>query len=118
MELTLDEATAFLSLIFFGEHHIPYPIKKCGDGWSVNVSKALSTTDFNDLTRIVILAHDMCIRAELSNNGRWGMRLALHKRNREGLINTSHPTLESQISSSRDYFEKQRQQYSNKITKY
>ena len=49
--MTLEEATAFFSEFYYGEHHIPGPIKKWGEGWVVNHDRGgLASYDYDGLT--------------------------------------------------------------------
>lgn len=81
--------------LFYGEHHAPETIHGFGKGIKCSVFGGhFATFDFDYLTRLVILAHDRCIRAELVPGGPGRIGIALFKRKgREGSINERHPTL-------------------------
>jgi hypothetical protein len=102
MAFPLSEAIAFFAALFYGEHHTP-EIKPFGMGWCVMpYDRSLSTFDFNGMTRLVLLAHDRCIRAEVSMAG-MKLRIAIHKRHgRDGEMSHRHPTIESAIESIRE----------------
>lgn len=97
--LPKEEATDFFAELFRGEHHIPgRQLLDWGEGWAVECRTDLSTFDGSLLTRLVVLAHDRCCRAEISPSKNEGLiYLAIHKREREGPIDCRHPTLEEHI---------------------
>ena len=54
----------------------------------------LSTFDSNTLTKLVFLAHDMCIKLNISSARNPGVTIFLHKRKgRDGTIHNRHPSL-------------------------
>jgi hypothetical protein len=106
--LTKQDAINFFAALFYGEHHIPGEVKECGYGWQISSTYiSLSTYDYNALTRLVLLAHDRCIRAEVSARGMNRLVISIHPRVREAEDSSKrHPTIESHIESirqSRDY---------------
>lgn len=105
MLLTKEEATKFFSIFYGGEHHIPRGgLKEFGEGWSVQHRGDLATYDFSDLTRLVVLAHEMCIRACVLQGGPGAIKIAIHKRIRESEnMSTRHPTLEDNIKLIKQY---------------
>lgn len=97
------ECVKFLRDFFRGWHHMdPHRIKNAGPhGIEYNASAAamkLATFDFNGLTRLVILAHDRCIRVDVEPSGPQMLKMFLHHRTREGLVHERHPTLEEAIA--------------------
>lgn len=64
----------------------------------------LATWDFQDLTRLVFLAHDFCIRVEITPAGPKGVWLWFHWRKREGDMAERHPTLEQAVQSFRETY--------------
>lgn len=97
------DAVAFFSELYGGAHHIPGPsyngaanVRPCGHGWYVNSSADLATFDGSTLTRLVLLAHARCVRAEVSPAMRY-LRIAIHPRVREGGGMRRHPTIEEAI---------------------
>jgi len=103
--LTKEEATDFFAKMYYGEHHIPSKVKEWGGGFCVEDYAGMSTFDFSNLTRFVILCHDNCIRGEIKPSSPKSMKVIIHKRQgREGGIMISHPTLESAIVSIRERF--------------
>jgi hypothetical protein len=89
-----------------GEHHITGNVYAFGRGIRCSMfSGMLSTFDFDKLTRLVLLAHDRCIRAEIISSGPNRVGVALHKRHtREGTISQRHPTISQAIETHRKYF--------------
>jgi hypothetical protein len=98
-----QEAIDFFAALFYGEHHIPGEVKECGYGWQLVMTYgSLSTTDYNGLTRLVLLAHDRSIRADICAHGMSRMLIKVHKRLREGSFTESHPTIEEHIPKIRE----------------
>jgi hypothetical protein len=101
--LTAEEATKFFSDFYGGEHHIPgYKVAPFGFGFSVLHNRgSLSSFDFSELTRLVIMAHDRCVRVEVGAEKKHELRIAIWKRQREGSIDARHPTIEKAICDFR-----------------
>lgn len=68
------DSTALKKVDWANDHHIIFIL-----GW-----KSLATTDFDELTRLVILCHDRCIRCEISPRAFHYLELIFHQRQREG----------------------------------
>jgi len=101
--LTKEEATEFFSILYYGEHHIPSEVKPFGMGWKVNAHASLATFDFDDLTRLVLLCHDRCIRTEIIQGGPGRVGIAIWRRQgREGDSTSRHPTIEQAIAKWRE----------------
>ncbi len=60
-----------------------------------------ATTDFNELTMLVILAHDACVRIAISSPGMKLLRLTFHPRVEVGSYSQRHPTLSESIEEVR-----------------
>lgn len=104
MKMTKEEATSFFAELFHGEHHIPRGgIHSFGFGWCVNYLGDLSTFDFDRLTQLVFLAHDRCVRAEVMCSGSRMIKIAIHKRRREGSTTQRHPTIEQALDMWRKH---------------
>lgn len=99
--LAEEEAKAFFAEFYRGEHHFPGKIKPYGLGWSMSHLGSLATFDDNDLTRLVLLAHERCVRVQVEQGGPYRLRIAIWKREREGYIYERHPTIEQAIESFR-----------------
>jgi hypothetical protein len=88
-----------------GSQHIGGKVKPAGRGILVNLKYGFhaATWDFNDLTRAVVMAHDRCIRFEISPSGPGMLQLSMHKRHsRDGGMSERHPTLEEAILTIRN----------------
>jgi hypothetical protein len=97
-DMSEAEAREFFATFFFGEHHIPGKLRPWGDGWYVRTHADLSTFDFDGLSRLVFLAHDRCVRVEVTASGPGHLAIAITKRVREGAMYERHPTLEHAIA--------------------
>lgn len=98
--LTLQSATAFFSEFYRGEHHIPgYKVHPFGYGFRVKHDVGgLSTFDFNELTRLVLMAHRDCIRVSVSPLSFRFLSIEIWQRQgTEGSISERHPTIEQAI---------------------
>jgi hypothetical protein len=56
-----------------------------------------ATYDRDALTRLVILAHDRCLRVAVCQSGPGRLRISAHPRQREGAMHRRHPTMEQAI---------------------
>lgn len=61
----------------------------------------LATWDFDHLTRLVIGAHDACIRVDIDARARNYLALMMWPRKREGRMSERHPTMEQAIADFR-----------------
>lgn len=104
-ELSLQEATEFFADLYCGEHHIPnYKVERFGrNGWSITDNVGISTYDYDRLTKLVVMAHDRCMRAEILPYGVKKYKIAIWKRNREGSLSFAHSTMEEAIERVRGY---------------
>lgn len=99
-DMSADQVDCFdlLSDAFGGDHHLP-DVYEYGRGIKCSVySGKLSTWDFNYLTRLVVLAHDRCIRVEIVQGAPGRVGLVLHRRHcRDGATHDRHPTMDEAI---------------------
>lgn len=89
--------------LVFGAHHIMGTVRAFGSGllWNARIDN-LATFDFDGLTRLVVMAHDRCIRVELIPSGPGMIGITAFKRHkREGSMYERHPTMEEAIISAR-----------------
>lgn len=89
--------------LFHGEHHAPEQIYPFGQGIKCSVpDHQMATFDFNYLTRLVVLAHDRCIRVAVvaSAPGRIGLVL-FQRHGRTGMMYERHPTMEDAVNQIR-----------------
>ena len=98
------KCACLLADVFSGFHNMR-EFKQNGPGVHVNLAHQgdLSSWDFNNLTRLVILAHDRCIRVSVLAHGpylavraypRQGASVDLHMWKR-------HPTIEEAVANER-----------------
>lgn len=100
-----EAARRVLAHAYYGIHHVPYWDRRTawGDGVAVSVPVSLSTYDYNTLTRLVVAAHDECVRVEILPGGRGLLKIGLTMRKREGDITEKHPTMEDAIVLARKF---------------
>jgi len=100
--LTIETATDFFSEFYYGRHHIPGDkVHEWGYGFRVKHDRGgLSTFDFNELTRLVLMAHRDCIRVSVSPLSFRFLSIEIWQRQgTEGNIYERHPTIEQAIES-------------------
>ena len=62
----------------------------------------LASWDFNHLTRLVIAAHDSCVRVSIEAAAPKYVRIAMHRRDRTAdAIHARHPTIEQAVEAYR-----------------
>ena len=100
MHMEKQDAIDFFSTLYRGEHHIPAGgIKPFGQGWSVNHYSSLATFDFDELTRLVFLAHDRAVRVEIMQGGPRAVKIAIFQRQRTGdNAWQRHPTIDEALT--------------------
>ena len=63
---------------------------------------SLSTWDFNHLTRLVVAAHDACVRVSVEGASNRYLAVSMHHRERDAdAIHARHPTIEQAIEAFR-----------------
>lgn len=102
-QMTQAEAMEFFGVLYLGNHHVP-KLTEFGYGWAVKHTGDLSTFDFDFLTRLVFLAHDRCIRAEVMQGGPRAVKIGIWKRVREGSMSQRHPTINAALDLWRRYY--------------
>ena len=106
MESFSVRAERVLVKTYCGIHHAPQ-IHKFNEGnrferWEVNHYGDLSTHDFNTLTRLVLSAHDECVRASISQGGPRAVKITLWPRySRTGDMGERHPAMEYAVETLR-----------------
>lgn len=91
-------AEKLLSRVFRGMHHVN-SLKKEKLHWTC-ITNVMSTYDFDELTRLVLAAHEYCCRVEVGNGGPNRLKLFVSDRIRktkESNIFESHPTIEQAL---------------------
>lgn len=98
-----DRVKRVLAIAYAGIHHVPGWDKRkpYGDGLTVTVFQDLATYDFDRLTRLVVAAHDHCVRLQIDSGGPRHLALRFWPRQREGDITRRHPTMEDAMASIR-----------------
>lgn len=103
------ECAKFLADVYGGFHHVNGEIKSSGsDGVVLELDHiSLATYDFDEMTRIVLMSHDRCIRfgvtgPRMEEREYDGidyevpvMTVVVSKRKRDGRMHERHPTLET-----------------------
>ena len=101
------ECAELLADLQGGFHHVTGKIKRAGDGIETSsFNFRAATYDFDGLTRLVVLAHDRMIRAEIAPSGPGMLKLYLQKRHlREGgHMHERHPELEQAAAAIRSFY--------------
>lgn len=99
------ECMKMLGVLFRGFHHMSvHRVKEWGTGIAYSDStRGLSTFDFSNLTRLVLLAHQRCIRVEIAPSGPGLIKIILHKRKgTEGQSHERHPDLNGLIEMCKE----------------
>jgi hypothetical protein len=92
-----DRAEEVLAKVFDGCHKAPkvnkYKVGTEFEVWEVNTHLDLSTYDPDRLTRLVVAAHNYCVRATVRHSGPGLVKIQLWPRNRHGNRCNRHPKL-------------------------
>lgn len=105
----LGEVVAdILGAAFLGIYHLDYGALRRVE-WGnpqvvrVTLRQALATFDFAELTWLVVLCHDACIRLQVEGVGPRYIRLSFWARHgREGDVDRCHPTIERAVALARE----------------
>ena len=91
-----------------GFHHVNGTFKEFGSGVAIHTSlSGWATWDYDNLTRLVVMAHDRMIRVDLLHSGSRMYGFALWKRHtRDGDMSKRHPTIEDAVSMCRQGYGK------------
>lgn len=101
-----------LAIVFRGLHHVdPAQLKRAawGDEHCIAIdfrSAQFATADYNELTQLVVLAHDACVRISVCAPAARVLRLVFHPRQKEGAYAQRHPTLEEAAAAIRAGYER------------
>lgn len=92
-----------LARAFRGIHHVPQweTRERAGDGYWIKLPYALASYDGDALTRLVVAAHDECVRIEILPHSRAAVKVLLHPRERDGQVWARHPTMEAATAAAR-----------------
>lgn len=93
------ECAKLFARLVGGFHHVVGTFKPAGYGIRVSdYASSYATFDFDRLTALVFMAHDACIRVQLSGSSPHRIGLMLHRRHkRQGCIGEHHPTIEAAL---------------------
>ncbi len=94
------------SIIFGGLHNTNSNILKktnWADPYCISITTvhSLSTYDDNRLTVLVLLAHDMCVRIEITSCNFNYIKIMFHQRTRTGNFMSRHPSIEDVLKKWR-----------------
>lgn len=98
-------AACLIADLFGGFHHLRqrragYTFESAGpDGVFYRDQRSLATFDCDELTRLVVLAHERCIRVEVSARMNYLEIMAHQRKGREGRFFERHPTLEDAVKA-------------------
>lgn len=98
-----ERAEWVLSRTFRGLHHVDIDRIKWHE-WFCEYSAldGISTFDYDHLTRLVIAAHDACLRVSICASGPRMVKISIgYRESRGGDINERHPTIEQAIETMR-----------------
>lgn len=97
----LCRAEEVLAFAFRGIHHVESRRIKRESPTQITYTHygELSTYDWDQLTRLVVAAHALAVRVEISAASPRYVRLRLSEREREGDMTRRHPTLEEHAAS-------------------
>jgi hypothetical protein len=105
-DLTVSEALDFFGVVFRGKHHIDAALNSEGGVHWINRytgDMGLCTFDGNELTRLVLLAHERCIRVSVGPSGPRMIKITITGRDPSSeTIMCGHPTIEQAIGSFRE----------------
>jgi len=98
-----ERVADLLGDVFRGIYHVSDAVTNKRVDWessrfiTVRLPMALATFDGSDLTRLVVLAHDRCIRVQMD-----GRKVSFSPREREGSSTERHPPLEMAAAAIRE----------------
>jgi hypothetical protein len=103
MKTLKEQVETILSRAYRGLHNVPGKLKILGlDLIEISVPTCtLATFDNDSLTRLVVMAHDECVRMCMRNSGPGQIYLRFTPRIREGNFCERHDTIEQAIQNIR-----------------
>lgn len=104
-EMNDDEARCVETLCTLAApYNLPFPAGNAGwqknvvwlhgRGLAADLFCTIATTDFNELTRLVVAAHRHLVRVQISGKAKGRVQIMLHARQAEGRSNERHPDLD------------------------
>lgn len=99
-----------LGQVYRGIYHIDFGSALTKPDWSdenfieINVAQGLATYDGNELTALVLAAHEVPVRLEINAGGPRRLKLGFSPRRRGATdLWERHPTIEQAVQEWRDY---------------
>ena len=101
MARELCRAERVLEYVFRGWHHVAEHRVKRESPTQITYTTYgdLASFDWDQLTRLVVAAHSLAVRAEVSSAGPRYVRIRLSERTRSGGMAERHPTLPEHLES-------------------
>lgn len=97
-----DRALAVIELTWGGKHHVGEITWEDEAACRFTLPSDMATWDFDELTRLVVAAHDQCVRACVLPKMRYiGILLSDRKRFGKDPFVQAHPTLEAHVAAIR-----------------
>lgn len=93
-----QRAEEMLCRVYGGRHHVRR-LKDEGRFLTCLHGSDLATFDFDHMTRLVLGAHEYCLRVSVSNGGPNQLKIWVWDRKREGRMSERHPTIEQAMQS-------------------
>ena len=98
----LRDVANILGIVWSGIYHIDTndlrKVEWTNDRFmSLRIYGELATWDFSQLTHLVVLCHDHCVRLSISGRAKNYLELMFHRRQRDGGVAQRHPTMEEAI---------------------
>lgn len=95
--------------LFFGIYHLNYTslgkVEWGNPHWiAFNLDRGIATFDGDELTRLVVLCHDRCLRCDITGKAPRYMELLFHQRQRAGEMYARHPTIENAVARIRSAY--------------
>jgi hypothetical protein len=100
-----ERVADLLGYLFCGIYHIRTTVERTDWTNPQHIAATLpprvtlATFDGGDLTKLVFLAHHMCLRVEIEPAGPRCLRLLFHQRQRGGNLYERHPTLAEAVAA-------------------
>lgn len=101
-----EQVADILGIVYRGIYHISSSVSDKTVAWNsddwieVKISGTVSTYDADELTKLVILCHDNCVRLEI-RPAYQKLCLCFSPRQRDGTFYQIHPTIEQAIITVR-----------------
>lgn len=104
-----SKVECLIASVFGGSHHVQsinYLSNKSAEIYTM--SESMATHDYNELTRLVILAHDECLRIVITSGKCGNLKLIVTDREGRNNYEKGHPALSTAIRRIREFNNKLR----------